>query len=192
MRKMTRILIAAALGTFVLTMMVSAQETEKKVQGTRIGVKKCKMCHSKAKTGAQYKVWASSAHAKAYETLATPKAAEFAKARGIEGSPQKSDKCLKCHITAFGMTEKEMSKSKITLEEGVSCESCHGGGSLYYKKKTMSGLYKGTIKPEDVGLVMPNKDLCVTCHNEESPSYKEFDFDTFFAKIAHPIPEAKK
>ncbi len=29
---------------------------------------------------------------------------------------------------------------------------------------------------------------CITCHNEESPTYKEFDFKKMWAKIAHPVP----
>ncbi len=31
--------------------------------------------------------------------------------------------------------------------------------------------------------------LCLTCHNEESPTFKEFKFKERWEKIAHPIPE---
>ena len=41
------------------------------------------------------------------------------------------------------------------------------------------------------GLIMPDEKLCKTCHNEESPNYKGFDFKTYVAKIAHNDPTLK-
>ncbi len=151
-----------------------------------VGVKKCKMCHNKAKTGAQYKVWLNSKHAKAYETLATAKAKEYGKARGVS-DPQKSEKCLKCHVTAFGVDKSQLAKT-FKMEDGVQCESCHGPGGNYYKMKTMKDLWAGKIEPASVGLVMPDEKVCVKCHNPESPAYKKFDFKTFNAQISHKIP----
>ena len=29
---------------------------------------------------------------------------------------------------------------------------------------------------------------CKTCHNDESPTFKEFNFKEMWAKIAHPVP----
>jgi len=43
-----------------------------------------------------------------------------------------------------------------------------------------------------VGLINPNKEVCLTCHNEKSPTFKEFDFDAMAAKSAHPYPEEFK
>jgi hypothetical protein len=81
--------------------------------------------------------------------------------------------------------------AKITLEEGVSCESCHGPGSGYQKKATMEGITAGEIAPASVGLVIPDAKTCTRCHTPEgNPFYKEFDFAKFAEKIAHPIPEA--
>jgi nitrate/TMAO reductase-like tetraheme cytochrome c subunit len=31
--------------------------------------------------------------------------------------------------------------------------------------------------------------FCVTCHNSESPTFKEFKFDEFWAKIKHIVPK---
>jgi len=31
---------------------------------------------------------------------------------------------------------------------------------------------------------------CVKCHNDRSPTMKEFKFDEQWAKIAHPTPKA--
>jgi cytochrome c peroxidase len=156
---------------------------------TYIGSGKCKICHRKEADGAQYPKWESSAHAKAFETLGTPEAAEVAKKAGIEGSPQEAAACLKCHATAAGLSKEALADTKLTMEEGVSCESCHGPGSAYWKKSTMQAVADGETKPETVGLVIPNAETCTACHNEDSPTFKGFDFDEYAAKIAHPIPD---
>jgi hypothetical protein len=57
---------------------------------------------------------------------------------------------------------------------------------------TMKSVIKGEIEPASVGLVMPNKDLCVKCHNDGSPTFKGFEFEKMAAKIAHPIPAERK
>ncbi len=154
-----------------------------------IGVKKCKTCHNSKKSGAQFKIWMGTKHAKAYETLATAEAKEIAKKKGIE-DPQKSDQCLKCHVTGYGQPKEKFAAS-FKMEEGVGCEACHGPGSKYKSMKVMKDIYAGKVKGAEYGLVMPDEKHCTTCHNEESPTYKKFDFKTFWAKIAHPVPEKK-
>ena len=83
----------------------------------------------------------------------------------------------------------DLANQKITLEEGVSCESCHGAGGDYWKKSTMEGLFKGEIEPASVGFRMPDEETCRGCHNEKNPFHKEFDFAAAKAKIAHPYPD---
>ena len=39
------------------------------------------------------------------------------------------------------------------------------------------------------GMTLPKKEDCTKCHNSQSPTYKAFDYDTFFKKIAHDNPE---
>jgi hypothetical protein len=163
---------------------VSADEEQ---QRTYIGAEKCKICHKKPDQGEQYGIWKKGPHAKAYETLANEKSKEIAKGMGID-NPQESPKCLKCHVTAHGVDAKFLGP-KYEPTEGVSCESCHGAGGDYYKMKVMKGLRAGEIEPQSVGLTIPNEKVCVTCHNEESPTYKEFDFAARAKEIAHPIPE---
>ncbi|MEI6677675.1 MAG: cytochrome c family protein [Mariniphaga sp.] len=137
-----------------------------------VGVLKCKMCHNKPATGAQYTKWAASPHAKAFQSL--------------KGDEAKNPKCLKCHATAFGL---ELSDTQsITMEEGVSCESCHGAGSAYKS----AGIMKDQAKSIAAGLVLPDEKLCKKCHNPESPNYKTFDYKTYSAKIAHPNPAKEK
>ena len=93
-----------------------------------IGAAKCKMCHNKTTTGAQYKVWSASPHANAMATLATEEAMAIAKEKGI-ADPAKDAACTKCHSTAASINPDLNAGVKET--EGVSCESCHGPGSKY-------------------------------------------------------------
>ncbi|HMB68595.1 MAG TPA: cytochrome c family protein [bacterium] len=173
-----------AAGLFFVTGLATAEDAE------YIGAKKCSMCHKKAEDGEQFKIWSESAHAKAFETLASEEAKAEAAKHGIE-DPQAAPECLKCHATAFAVMD-DLENQKITLEEGVSCESCHGAGSNYYKKATMEGITAGEIDGASVGLVHPDEAMCKTCHTPEGNSFfKEFNFEERVAKIAHPIPEAE-
>ena len=94
---------------------------------------------------------------------------------------------MKCHVTkaSLGTETVVNQKGKYADSEGVGCESCHGPGSDYKSKKVM-------VDPEAAraaGLVMiGNADGCTQCHNEESPTFKGFDFDKRWAEIAHPVP----
>ena len=69
---------------------------------TYVGVKVCKECHGNDAIGNQYKIWALSPHAKAYNLLLGEKAAEIAKKAKIT-SPEKNYECLKCHSTGKGL-----------------------------------------------------------------------------------------
>lgn len=151
-----------------------------------IGATKCKTCHNSEKKGKIYDKWLETSHAKAYTVLASEAALKIAKEKGIE-DPQKSDDCLKCHVTGHGV-KAELKGEKYSAEEGVTCEACHGPGGDYFKMTTMKGLVTGEIKAEDVGFVKPDSTTCVGCHNEKSPTFKGFKFAEMFPKIEHKVP----
>ena len=150
-----------------------------------VGAPKCKACHGK-KTGNQWGIWTESAHARAYETLASDESASIAVEMGL-GHPQQEQACLRCHVTrnSLGLDVKVSSNSKYSHDEGVGCEACHGPGSDYKAKKVM-------IDPEAAraaGLIVSKTEAgCTQCHNEESPTYKGFEFELRMAEIAHPVP----
>ena len=160
-----------------------------------VGVAKCKTCHKKEGIGNQYGVWLDKKHSKAYEALASDEAKKFAAEAGI-ADPQADDKCLKCHTTAHGVSEERLSK-KFDKTLGVQCESCHGAGKSYRKKKVMIDRDLAISK----GLKIPKEEDCLACHNDESPTWKAdrytladgskagFDFEQASEKIAHPVPE---
>ncbi|MFQ5649389.1 MAG: cytochrome c family protein [bacterium] len=150
------------------------------------GVLACKPCHLSVKSGAQFKIWQRGPHAKAFETLGSSGALKVAQALGIE-APQESDKCLRCHVTAHGVKD-EFRGKRLTLQEGVSCEACHGPGSEYQGRKLMQAIYQGKVDGTVYGLVPQSEKVCITCHNPESPTYKKFKYNLMAGKIAHPIP----
>jgi cytochrome c5 len=133
-----------------------------------IGAAKCKICHNKPEKGEQYKKWSTSKHAQAMKSL--------------KGDELNNPKCLKCHSTAVA---NQKFADTITREEGVSCESCHGPGSAY----KLPTIMKDKAKALANGMIEPTEKVCKTCHNDESPTFKGFDFKTYSAKIAHPAPK---
>ena len=147
-----------------------------------VGADSCKICHKKAEKGDQYGSWQKSRHAGAYEALASDKAKEIAAAKGID-NPQESGECLKCHVTDYGLDASRYEK-KYAMEEGVSCESCHGPGSDYKNIKIMKDIEQAKAN----GLLIPTEETCKKCHNEASPTFKEFNFEERYAEIAHPKP----
>ncbi len=154
-------------------------------ESSYVGAAKCaKMCHKSKSKGEQYAVWLDSKHAKAYDDLTSPKSLEAAKKAGIAGDPQKAEKCLKCHVTGYGVAAKLLEPG-YSVTDGVSCEACHGPGSEYGKLKIM----KDKKLSIAAGLIEPNEKVCVKCHNAESPFFKGFKFDEMMKKIAHAAPK---
>lgn len=188
MNSTTRLLVVAAaflVSMFALSMISFAAPDDVKHQF--VGASKCKLCHSAEKVGAQYVKWKDSKHAHAYEVLGTPEAKATGAKAGV-ADPQTSEKCLKCHVTGYNATA-DMCGEKYDKTEGITCESCHGAGGDYWKKQTMQDIRDKKIDGATVGLVKPDEAKCRTCHNPDSPQYKEFKFDEFHKKIEHLIPK---
>ena len=178
--KTTTLLIAALLlGAMVLSAVAE--------DFTYTPLKKCKMCHSSAKSGGQYKLWAAGPHAGAFETLGSEASLAIAAEKGIE-DPTTAPECLKCHTTGHG--EAGLPEGSLA-ESGVGCQSCHGPGSAYYTKTVMNGLAAGEIEPASVGMTVIDEATCTACHNEESPTFKGFDFEVRVKDVLHPVPAAE-
>jgi hypothetical protein len=148
-----------------------------------VGASKCKTCHKAEKNGAQFAKWSKAKHSKAYESLKSDGAKKKAEVMGVK-DPLNDEKCLSCHTTAF--TAKNKAKS-YKIEEGVTCEACHGPGSMYKK----SSIMKENKKAVEAGMVAKvDEKVCASCHKKEIPGH-EVSYTTFekeFAKIAHPVP----
>ena len=113
----------------VFTVMITQGMAQSGDPAKLVGTKKCAMCHKKDDKGNQYGKWQSMGHSHAYELLGTEEAKAVGAKLGID-NPQASGACLKCHSTAYYFTE-ELQSEAVALEDGVSCESCHGPGADY-------------------------------------------------------------
>ncbi len=156
-------------------------------QNKYIGTKMCGACHKQAKTGEAFTIWSKSAHAKAFKELQSEKANEIAKAKGLKVSAAEAKECLACHVTGGGKAE-NVDKT-FSMEEGVTCEACHGAASGY---KTLHSKPENKEKAIKAGLMQgdaSSEKLCVTCHNEKSPTFKGFKLEEYWKKIAHHLPE---
>ena len=143
-----------------------------------VGVNKCKMCHMK-----QHKAWAVTPHAKAWaglEAADAKKAAEMAAALKIEMKEKASatNDCVKCHVTGFQLAGgyPQADAAKAAGVTNVTCESCHGPGSLHVtapmadKKKFINRAVTAN--------------MCTQCHTPAvTPT---FDFAVMSKKV-HPV-----
>jgi hypothetical protein len=147
-----------------------------------VGAKGCASCHKSKATGNQVEVWQATAHARAWQTLATPEAKAIAAKLGIDKDPQQVPRCLSCHTTAAGESRSRIAES-FDVTQGVQCEACHGPGSEYSKIQHMIQL-ESAVK---LGLRHPDAKACKKCHNEESPTFKGFDYAAGLKKIEHRL-----
>jgi hypothetical protein len=177
---MKRLLLMATIFVLGFTLTLAAQD---KKEFKYVGVKKCKTCHSTSKIGKQYQIWKENAHANALESLGSEESIAYAKENDL-GDPTKAPECLNCHATA-ATVDKALLTETITIEEGVSCESCHGPGSEYKAMKIM----KSHELSLQNGLIVPEEKVCLTCHNEKNPFHKPLDYEAGVKQISHPVPE---
>jgi hypothetical protein len=133
-----------------------------------VGLAKCKMCHLPV-----FKAWAATPHAKAFAALDSTK------------KENQDPKCVKCHTTGFGKGGHTVVKPLVDFK-GVQCEACHGPGADYMK------VMKDPVKSKAAGLISPTQEVCVGCHNKESPTFKSFDYAAYLAKDVHKVPKEVK
>ena len=216
---MSRVL-RAVLATYVICIIVAAfcgvgpsgidaVADEKKADAKKasaktpeyIGAGKCKKCHLK-----QHKSWKKTPLALSFESLKPGVKAEEKKAAKLDPKKDytKDPTCLACHTTAYGTatgypavvkdkTWTEAETERATLNEGVTCEACHGPGSLYSVFKKANKEYKlaeivalGAVSP-------PTAESCAPCHKKECPTMAtDYKFDFEKAKVSDALHKHKK
>ena len=180
-----RLLIAA--GSFLAAMMFVPLLVQDGVAQedapTYVGSDACKKCHFK-----QHRSWKKTVHAKALQSLKPGVKVEEKMAAGLDGEKDYTTdpSCLECHVTGYAKPggypayRADWSDDEIKLAKnnaGVGCESCHGPGSLYSPYKKENEQYK-RAEIEKLGLNWRlQAENCTRCHNQKSPTYKEFDFE---------------
>src|SRR6266566_5610942 len=104
-----------------------------------VGPASCRTCHAEA-----YRIWAASPHARAAQAL-TP-------------DQRKQPLCLQCH----SRDEQRAGQADV---QGVSCETCHGGGRFYQPAVVM--------RDKELARLFGMQDAaatCASCHGPGSPS----------------------
>jgi cytohesin len=154
------------------------------VRGTRmkspryVGSETCLNCHSDSGR-AQGVPWMRSRHAHAYWRLGADWALFLARLRPHYqdlDDPIDDERCHLCHVTA-AQDPDALFAATYSKEEGVSCEACHGPGSLYVTTEVMSDREAFLAN----GGRIPDESTCRSCHRNSDT----FDFDEMWPKIAH-------
>ncbi|NUM33227.1 MAG: hypothetical protein HUU50_01665 [Candidatus Brocadiae bacterium] len=124
-----------------------------------VGASRCSMCHAEI-----YRSWKQTAHSRSLDSL---------KKKNNHHDPH----CLKCHVTGFGIKNGYEGEEKTPDFAFIGCEVCHGPSSLHTFHNNPDQLRPSTSHPNP-------KKICLECHTWEHCG--NFDFDTFWARIAHP------
>jgi hypothetical protein len=196
---------AAGLALAAVVALVGTRAGADEPKATYVGSAKCMKCHSK-----QLLSWKKTKLFQALEALRPTAEADnkelFAKKKAAGLDPAKDyttdPKCLACHTTGYGKEggypEKITEAAEVVKAAkdmaGVSCESCHGPGSLYldYKNKKKEEAKKegkeAVFTKEElakVGLTTPTEENCRTCHNANNPNNATdtFKFEDAKAKV---------
>ena len=123
----------------------------------------------------EYVTWyKSDRHAKAYEALVGERALRIARLLGMVDASAaaatwlkqtpRAERCLDCHTLNVPAG---LRASKFNLEDGVSCEACHGPANAWLTKHTERGwdpaqsLGLGMLDTTDPGRAA---ETCLTCH----------------------------
>lgn len=122
------------------------------------GSASCLPCHTEAA-----RVWQSSAHAHAFESLVR---------RDSDADPA----CIGCHTIGFGSPggyRREFGRTQLV---DVGCESCHGPGALHVTQRQPGGTPTFKFRPLGAS-------DCRKCHMGEFS--RPFDWDRFWPPIQH-------
>lgn len=161
---MKKTMLIAVLAFALAALIFAAEEKEKdesKPVPVYVGERRCKVCHL-----ATFKAWEKTAHAHAFETL--------------EEKERKNPICMACHTTGYGAGGHGSEEMVVALIN-VQCESCHGPGSLYSRSSVM----RDRRRSEELGLVKIEPETCTRCHNENSPTFRVFDYKEFLKTGTH-------
>lgn len=179
------LLLTLALLVVVSTFAVPVQSSG---EHAFVGVNQCKKCHIK-----EYKSWAETQMAQAFEDLKPGAAAEAKTKAGLDPNKDYTTDptCLACHTTGYGKPGGFVDVATTPDRVGVGCEMCHGAGGDYTAKNLMSLENKEYKRTEVVAAGMVGQITvaqCQNCHNNKSPFVGKdyvFDFEANKAKGTH-------
>lgn len=103
------------------------------------------------------------AHARAYKTLLSERSKNIVNRLGL-GPAHEAKECVSCHSDAIS---KSLRAARFQFDDGVSCESCHGGAgdwlTRHYKEGSDHALNvsRGLYPLEDA---KTRANVCLSCH----------------------------
>lgn len=114
----------------------------------------------------EYSIWAGQdKHSRAYTVLSNQVSVRMGEILGLGQPPNKAPKCLACH--ALNVRPEQRAETFQNIEDGVSCESCHGPAVAWLGPHTL----KNQTHEENIRLGMyDTRDLvkrserCLSCH----------------------------
>ncbi len=134
-----------------------------------LGVQSCKSsgCHGGAKDDFnQVIVWERrDYHTRSYATLTTRRSERMAEVLQL-GDPTKSLRCTSCHAP-FHEVPPALRDTSIRIEQGVSCENCHGPAEDWLRTHTRTDLLhdeKVAAGMRDLRNLYVRANSCVGCH----------------------------
>ena len=149
---------------------LAPESDSKPFQYEGVGSCAAQACHGGTehrRTGSEYTTWATrDPHTRAYAVLLEDRSVHMAKVLGI-GAAHESALCLKCHAT---YSETVSHAERLTLTDGVGCESCHGPAEKwldlhrYPEWKLKSPHEKQQYGMTDLKDLLVRARLCVSCH----------------------------
>lgn len=177
------------LSGIISILLFNADKNISQTKNKYVGVNTCiGACHKTETQGNQLEVWQNSKHAGAFLTLQTLQADSIALSKGFNTPASETPECIKCHVLGNDIDESELAGS-FDKAQGVQCESCHGPGSEYKKLSVM----KERETAIENGLIIhkEKEKFCISCHNPESPTFFEFNYEPMWEMIAHYKPKEK-
>jgi hypothetical protein len=114
----------------------------------------------------EYSIWAGQdKHSRAYAVLSNPVSVRMGEILGLGQPPNKADKCLACH--ALNEKPEQRAETFQTIEDGVSCESCHGPAVGWLGPHTVKNqTHEQNIKlgMYDTRDLVKRSERCLSCH----------------------------
>lgn len=152
----------------------------------------------------EYSKWITeSKHASAYKVLLEERSLRIARNLKMPEKPDKSAKCLDCHaLNVAASRQAQTFVNEHGIEDGVSCESCHGPAEKWLGPHTTKGwTHEQSLKVGmyDTRNPIRRAEKCLSCHlgNEEKTVDHEmiaaghpdliFELDTYSSVKTMPV-----
>jgi hypothetical protein len=151
-----------------------------------LGASYCSACHTRPQRPAftddyvlltEYEKWKSEdKHSRAFEILKEPRAVQMGKILNI-ADVTRDAQCLNCH--AANVPVELRAKDSFKIEDGVSCDACHGPSSRWMVPHSQKQWRREPMEAkEKLGMIdvrdpVKRARMCFSCHVGDAPEAKE-------------------